>query len=283
MFNVKKLLLVAGILCTCILVKTETVEAKIQNSKVLEVNRTLNTDLNGDGKKEKVKFVTYGEHPCTAKLYINGKKVFSVKNENATYAEAEIFDANPKDKYKEIYINICSDSDCFEYGYCGRYVKGKWKKYFTFAGKDVTSPRIEVMKVDGRAKKAKVEIEFFNLYAMQGIAIQTYNIDKNGRLKCSSNKILNTTNEWRKNLYRTTRNIDVKKTIGGEKTAFTMYAGTKYYVYKVKLKKSGGHEISHIYVKTTDGRSGWVKIPNVPFCEGGNDYDGWSADAYIWG
>ena len=238
MFNVKKLLLVAGILCTCILVKTETVEAKIQNSKVLEENRTLNTDLNGDGKKEKVKFVTYGEYPCTAKLYINGKKVFSVKNENGIYAEAEIFDANPKDKYKEIYINICSDSDCFEYGYCGRYVKGKWKKYFTFAGKDVTSPRIEVMKVDGRAKKAKVEIEFFNLYAMQGIAIQTYNIDKNGRLKCSSNKILNTTSGWREQIYRTTRDIKVKKTIGGEQTAFTMNAGTQYYVYKVKLKKA---------------------------------------------
>ena len=278
MISGKKVVALFGIVCACLFVKAETTSAQI-----VRENETARIDLDGDGTKEKIQIVTSGENPCVAKIYVNNRMIYSSKSNYALWATLSVIDINKKDKYKEMYLQFCSDSDCFEQGVCGRYVNGKWKKYFVFHSKDAASYRLGVVEKQPGNGKVSVSIEFSNPYAMQGDAVQTYVIDSKGNLKNNGKTILNTTSDWRKNLYRTTKAVKVTKKIGDKTAAFTMKKGTHYYVYKVKLKAANNSQITHIYIKTADGKTGWVKIPNSSFCEGHWGDGEWSEYAYTWG
>lgn len=274
----RRLIIALVIVCACLFMKTE-----VANAQSIECNKTIKIDLNGDGKKESLRYTTSGEFPCRAKVYVNNKKILSTKNNSAFDATLSVVDINKKDRYKDIYLQFTSYSDVFEGGVCGRYINKKWKQSFTFNPNDASSYRLGIAEKQPGNGKVDFEIEYHNPYAMQGYAVQSYQINSANKLKPIGKTVLNTTNSWRKQIYRTTKSVKVYKNIGDGSSAFTMRKGTKYYVYKVKLKTVQDNEIAYIYVKTSNGKTGWVKIPKSIFCQGRWSNGEWSDYAYLWG
>ncbi|MDD6037614.1 MAG: hypothetical protein PUD20_02265 [bacterium] len=279
--NGKKLIATLGMICACLLVKGVTAQAQI-----IRNNETVQVDLDGDGTKEKIRFKVTGEEPCKATIYVNDQKIHAEQSKYALWATLTVIDLDSKEKGKELYVKFQAESDGFVSGSCGRYVDGSWEQCFTFDGKNASAGRLDLSEKHPGNGKVNVEIEFYNQYAMQGYATQVYKIDANGALKPTDKTVLNTTKLWRKQKYRTTKAVKVTKNIGDKTTAFTMKKGTRYYVYKVKLKNKKSAGITHIYIKTSDGKTGWVKIPNSSFCEGYLDFGTvgeWNEYAYTWG
>ncbi len=279
----KRGMLALGILGGVILFNPQSAQTKpLKEAKAYQI------DLDGDGTKETVKCTgkATGEY-CgyEVSVYVNGKKAASVSDGNALSAMISLLDIDKGDSAQELYIHFQSESACFEQGICYRYENGALSKLFTFFNKDAGSGRLSVMEKQPGDGKVYFESEFSDMYVKQGMVKGIYEISS-GKLKWVKKSVLNTTGAWRKQKYRTTMALKVYGTSGAKSEKFTVSKGDVFYVYKIKLKKAGDllSGITALYIKTADGRTGWIKNPGKEFCEGYIKGDGsWSGYAYVWG
>lgn len=182
-------------------------------------------------------------------------------------------------------MHFVSDSACFEKGYGYRYQNGKLKKLFTFSNKDAGSPRLTIMEKQPGDGTVYFETEFSDTYTKQGYVKQAYKISS-GKLKPANKTVMSTTGEWRKKPYKASTSLKAYSSVGAKSASFTLHEGDIFNIYKVKFKKAGKPQsgIAYIYVKTADGKKGWVKNPQKNYCLGYQEYDGsWNEYAYTWG
>lgn len=283
----KQGMLALGVLCGVMLLNPQAAQAK-----TLKESKSYKIDLDGNGTKERVKCVgkETGEYNGYAvSIYVNGKKALSLSDDNAISAEISLLDINKNDSSQELYIHFQSESAGFEKG-CGyRYKGGALKKLFTFSGKDAGTGRLSVMENQPGDGKVYFSSEFYDSWLQQGYVKTSYKISS-GKLKAEKKSVLNTTGSWRKQKYRATMPLKVYDSTDAKSEKFTVKKGDIFYVYKLKFKTPGklSAGITYLYVRTADGKEGWIKNPQKRFYEGYNEGNGdweggWSDYAYVWG
>lgn len=275
----KKAAAVLCLVCAAIMWHTDTASAQ-----PLEAGKTFKIDLDGNGTKESIKWTEQKKNDkVTVKLYVNGKKLATMSSEYGIYSEVSVVDISKKDKYKEIYVQINSDSDCFAKGFGYRYQSKKLKKSFTFD--TPAASRLSILEKQPGDGNVWFNSEYADSYVMQGYAKQAYKISS-GKLKPVNKTVMNTTDEWRKMGYKSTKTLDVYTNIGDETPAFTLSTDDIFHIYKIKSVdyKTLYTGISYIYVKTDSGKTGWIKNPKEESFLGRYDSnDEWIPSAYFWG
>ncbi|MGN0416247.1 MAG: hypothetical protein ACI4FX_12295 [Agathobacter sp.] len=271
-----------GVIALCLVCTAAMWHTDIASAKSLSCTKAYVIDLNGDGTTENIKWTEKEfNDKCTVKLYINGKKLATATSKHGLTAQVSVVDIDETDKYKDIYVQITSESDGFEKGFGYRYQNGKLKKYFTFD--QPTTGRLSILENQPGDGCIWFSSEYSDSYIMQGYARQPYEIIS-GRLKPVNKKVLNTTAEWRKKNYRATKALKVYAALGDEEPAFTLPKKTTFHVCKIKAKDAGKlyQGVSYIYIQTDTGKSGWIKNPEKEIFMG--EYDGtWTSYAYLWG
>lgn len=257
------------------------------SAKALTMDKTYQMDLDGDGVKERIKWKgeEVGDELETyrVKVYINGKQVLSRKSKNHSFwADVSVIDVVKNDGKKELYIHYTSESDSFAGAFAYHYEKGAMKSYFEL--NQAATTRLHIQEKQPGNGKVAYTCEFSDYYAYMGYVTQYYEI-KDGKLKPVNKKTLNTTSEWRKKRYKTCIATKVYENVGDKTAAFTLPKGTEFKLQKIYVNKASNlGAVSYIYVKTTDGKKGWMKNPNKLFLLGYSDWDGtWSEYIYLWG
>lgn len=283
MKRLKKGMLALCVLCGAICLHPQTVQAK-----QLTESKSCSVDLDGNGKKETVRYTgkATGEYNgYQVSISVDGKKLASLSDRNAIYAAVSLVDIDSNDTYKELYVHFTSESGCFEQG-CGyRYEAGKLKRVFTLSGKDASSFRLSIMEKQPGDGMVYFETEYADPYTMQGYVKEAYKISS-GKLKSAKKSVMSTTGEWKKKPYKATASLKAYRSIGAKSAAFTLSSGDTFNIYKIKFKKAGKPQsgIAYIYVRTADGKKGWVKNPQKSYCLGYSEYDkSWNEYAYLWG
>lgn len=266
------------ILCAVVMWNPIAAEAK----EILRSTK-YSIDVNGDGKKETIKWTEKAANEkVTVKLYVNGKKAATVHSgDYALGAQVSVIDINKKDKYKDIYVQFTEEDDCFVKGYAYQYKVGKLKNVFKFENPTVFRVYIvEKQKGDGLVYFSS---EYFDKFVMMGNVEQAYKI-QSGKLQPVNQKVLKTTDEWRKNSYKTKKALKVYTHIGDKSSSFTLSKKDRFRIYKIKFVdyKDLNKGIAYIYVKTDDGKSGWVKNPKKKVFLGKGYYGDWGYN-YVWG
>lgn len=283
----RKGMLALGVFCGVMLIYPQTAQAKL-----LKESKTYKVDLDGDGTKETVKCVgkAKGEYNGYAvNIYVNGKKAVSASDDNALSAEISLLDIDKSDSGQELYVHFRSESDGFEKGVGYRYENGALKKLFTFSGKDAGTGRLSVLQKQPGDGKVYFSAEYYDPSLQQGYAKTAYKISS-GKLKIEKKSVRNTTGDWRKKKYRATTSLKAYDSISAKSEKFTVKKGDIFYVYKLKFRVSDNLSsgVTYLYVKTADGKTGWIKNPQKSFCEGyiegyGGADGSWSEYAYTWG
>ncbi len=272
-----KIAIIAAVVLFVGVLKTTATEAKS-----LREGKTYSYDLNGDGKKEKIKYTTsVNENKVItrATLYINGKKKTSVKCKDSFSAWLYMTDIRKKDKYKELYLSFTWSSDCFTRGYGYRYKSGSLKKIFTHV--DRKSVRNSILNTQANNGTVSFSEEYSGSeYLGQGFVVKKYNI-KNKKLVPVRQQVYNTTGLWKKSPYHASTLIKVQKSVTDDTELFEISSGTTFYVYKIRLASKSSDvrstDITHIYIKTSSGKKGWIEVPYYHFYTGNYSYE------YLWG
>lgn len=280
--------LVFFILCGVLLLHPLTAQAK-----KLKESKSYSIDLDGDGKKEMVRYEvkTNGNYwdeeygGCTLSIYIDGKKAASVSDKSALSIGVSVIDVKSSDKYQELYVHFTGMDNIFVKG-CGyRFQNKTLKNLFTFSTKDVGSIRLYVLEKQPGDGMVHFRSEFYDRYVHQGFVKDAYKI-KSGRLKQIKKSVMRTSNDWRKKKYKATMSLKAYGSIGARSAAFAISKGDVFYIYKLKFKKAGKPEsgITYFYVRTASGKTGWVKNPQKSFYQSYSEYDkSWKDYPYVWG
>ncbi|BBF42582.1 hypothetical protein lbkm_1266 [Lachnospiraceae bacterium KM106-2] len=254
---------------------------KVDAAKIttLAENGTCKVDLDNDGKKEVIMFksknvdMSDGGIKGTVTLYINGKKMYSYTGKYCWLGRVFCADFNKKDRYKEIGIEMYTDSDCLENMKLLHYQNKKLKTVASVkAGTHGFAGRMTVadnQKGDGIVL-IQADTPFFQNSLGCYFIDMKYQI-KSGTLVKVKQNTYPASNVWKSSKYTLTKKITFKKTRTGKVKAFTLKKGTKVYLNRVFCKKDG--DTMYIQVKTKAGKYGWMKITNAKFYK----------EAYGWG
>ena len=279
MKGIKKLLFALVLFGITVVVSPDNAKAEY-----LMMGEMYSIDIDNDGKKESIYYTTHDERPVYIEVYIDEKKVYEGKNKNSCYASVMIEDIDTSDKYKDVVIKFGSESDCFSCALAGNYVNKQWKLKYTLTENNVIGYRTGLAKSQPGKNIIRYEVEFSAGRARQGYVYQDYTIGKHKVLKPIKTKTLNTTKEWRQPRYRLTKSMMLRETPGDKNGIGTLKKGTEFSVYKIKCRNASTiADVTHIYIKTKDGKEGWIKIPSEEFLQGYTEYAGWCDDAFLWG
>lgn len=246
----------------CMLLGT-VVEAKSSTVTQLNNQETYYYDLNGDGESDRIycSVTRSASGYATYRIYINGEMI-GYKDNIDEGADIYIADFDTKDKYKEIGVA----EGIMEHGYdCTtfyRYKKGKLKKYF----------RVKEAKMLWRYSIAEEQPGNGRVVLLSDTPVKANNLGQyyvkvtykvsNGKLK----KVAGNTYTVRTDHlpYKLTKRIKIRKSRTNGKTKYTLKKGTTFYLKKVYVSKN---KIKYIYIKTSTGKKGWVKLPKGEFLE----------------
>jgi hypothetical protein len=233
-----------------------------------------NYDVTGDGKKDVIKFmrkdrIAYVEWAYNRfQVYVNGKCALTVKR---FYFGEEIQMVTLKNGKKYIYLRLLEEDDDGS-GDLYVYKNGKFVREVNLL-KNLPNgihPTVEIKKVSGN------KIVFRNTNCtdvLGGIRYECTYQYRSGKLRLTSKTYklqgygwgtdgIDTTTK----MFPLTRSVKLysKKTLQGK--TFTLKQGTKVKVTKIYIS---GKTVSY-YLKTEDGKSGWLK--DFEHTEGGEYY-----------
>lgn len=275
-----------GMFALCCLCAFVVVKADVAQAKALKDGKTYAIDLDGDGKKENIKCTTVAisDEKCAIRVYINGKRITTVMPKDYSFwGSASVIDIDKKDGKKELYVEFGVENDCFAGGTAYHYANGKLTKYFTFDAP--TSFRMSIVESQPGNGTVYFIGEYGDDYVHQGYVKQAFKVSS-GKLVPSSKTTLNTTSVWRKNDYKATSSFQVYDNIGDKSAKFTVAKGTIFHIYKIRVEKASSLSsgISYFYIRTSDGKEGWVKNPKKTFFigrhAGNEEWDEWG---FQWG
>jgi len=221
-----------------------------------------NTDLDGDGTREKIKLVTTQkkDYPDMIEkfiLYVNDKKVCEKKTEDAWGAEFFIFDINPKDSFKQLVVVTDSEDDIHNY-YVFNYKNGKCKLSFTtycdLIKDQDNNNRVKCMRaINCRLGYPKVIYEF---KIKKGNLVPV----KNTILKVAENGL---GSDFKFDAIYDLKVYSGKNKVNTKKVVKTLKAGDSFWIKKVigKYTKAGSFKAQYALIDVQDADEiGWIKI-----------------------
>lgn len=242
-------------------------------SKVIELKagNTYQYDLNGDGKKEKIKFtrntVGYTEDylPRTHyKIYVNKKVMLDQKTSKKDWwAEVEeeptvyIIDLNSKDKYKEIYIHFDAYGGAYKatlYRYNGKKLKQIAYKF------DTNVPGGEFSRLES-TQASDGTLTYHGHVGLGGAvwgmwASYKYKIS-GGTFKLESYTF--SVDDGSVTKYKVKKMLPATTSRTGKKKAFILRKGETIRILKIYIGKKVSKN-QYFYVKNTAGKKGWIKL-----------------------
>lgn len=221
-------------------------------------------DVTGDGVKDTVSFKSEMKKVFTFSAYVNDECALTVELDGYPDYISTIKLVTLKNGKKYLYLHLAGDDDMGPYDLY-TYKNGKFEKEVNLI-KNVPNgymPTAQISKVSGN------KIYFKNTYCsnvLGGIIYNTTYKYKSGKLKLTSNtyKIAGYGRAEKGGIAKKTSTFSLaksvklysKKTLKGK--TFTLSKGTKVKVTKIYITSK---TVSY-YVKTSNGKSGWLKDYN---------------------
>ena len=233
--------------------------------KKLEQGKTYKYDLDGDGKKEKIRYEAEYEldelsFTKAVHFYINDK-MFSVEtkiNEDGYssmgWAYIYVTDINTSDKYKD--LDIYLDGEEWPAGdIVLRYESNKLRTLFTSGGSNALS-------LADKQKSGNTVIAIREVYSSLGQTqvFSEYKI-KNKKMveKMPEYCTLEVSNKWMKKYwYELAKEADVYKKPDGNKVVKTLKKGNKFRISAIRMVNG---EPAYVQISIKGSKNiGWIKI-----------------------
>jgi hypothetical protein len=272
----------------------EPVEQEPFESMYLDWQETYTCDIDCDGTPEEIYCEIYTDYEdyygSNIIVYVNGEKVIDCFNEYATHGSVTICDLDSQDPYREIYLEMNSDNDCFEQAAAYRYNRGRVTEYYNVTTADVTATRWSLDLNQSGDGTVCYDEEYEGLYLGMGYVYHYFTVE-NGKLVSIPADVYETTDSWKESGYYALTSLTLLSDIDGDATGDVVEAGEYFYVQQLYTPFGDGElrtywngdtneeRITYIYVITESGKSGWIKIPDEYFyeTEPGSGY------TYAWG
>ena len=239
----------------------------------LELDKEIKYDLDGNGKKEVIKYsaTELGDMSAKVNVYVNGSLAYSETCELSDWyywTEASICDINPKDKYKEVVLDVKS-----EFGHSLIVLRYKKKKLkLLFKVEDVAHD----FKLVSEQKKGDKVLAYDASYCALGNhikTIKTYKIKNKKLVEVKPKSQIYTVDNspiyvegdyYEPSGYIAARDITVYSSSDGKKSVSTIKKGTEFFITKLKYQNGNG---KYALVDIKDGKKsvGWIDV---------EDYDG---------
>lgn len=276
--NSKRIIYTIVMCCLISFMHTEKAEAKSTNVITLEEGKEYKYDLNGDGKKEKIKYTitTMKNGGSQYNLSVNKKVVKKIYTEGeGEGAGFYLLDIDSKDNYKEIYVKVCGDTGYYIEGNVYRYDASKIKKYSSTDNVGEVAARFELdsVQTQGGIVAFVMDTPFSNIYLGSLYAYIPFKVES-GNMTLVKKDAYDVSIDWKKKEYIATKSLSASTTLGGKKKAFSLRLGDTFYLLQISIKNG---EISHIKIKDETGAEGWMKVPDSMF------YTAPYGDIYVWG
>ncbi len=225
------------------------------------------TDLNGDKKKDTVSLNVkctgkgdYGENSYSITLRIGKKKIKTNCFSGGLYAVIKIdtFDINPKDKYTEVRVDLTEmETENLDfYRYTGKKVK-----------RMVSAPNIAYSNIIILKQKNNDYLQCMHAIFVDGIGFVIIEADLNSK-GIVNNKTYTVTSDYQKHEYTFNKSLTLYKNADGKNVSGYISVNDIGYITKVKIDKED--YASYVYIKLTNGKSGWIKIKGKGYNEGDN-------------
>ena len=265
-------IIVCTLVCIFIMCSNECdAEAK---EKVVKEGKILSIDLDGDGKKEKIRYelikdsyISYGDeynYYSGMYLYINNKKAFS-ETWSQEYPPSKIVvkitDFNSSDAYKEILIDLDLATDDAHKFYAFRYNDKSLNVLFN-------SNRVSELS-SKQEKGDKIKCGYTIQCALGcPVVFHDFNIvDQNLEpVKLKNQTLKTSTSHWagKKYIYFASTDISMYSNTKNGIVIDKLKSGESFHITKIKMS-NGKAKFAYVISNDTDKR-GWIDI------EG----DGWS-------
>ena len=264
----------------------KTVTSPVQET-VLKAGKTYSVDLDGDGKKEKVKYkIKYSKFAegwgdgCS--VSINGKQIKKIKapfHVSDWQPNVVIVDLNKKDKKKEILVRLTSDSGCKEYYEFYHYSKKK-KKLIPMLG---TQKRIirtpDRIRSDGKGKFS-FYVDHYNevigcCYTKWNLTLKKDKIVVNNKSQFQLDQMVYDESRYGvydKNFMALKKGINAYKTSACKTKLYTIAKGThltplilKYKGKNVYVKveiQDGSHKGAVVWIKAAKNSTIFKQVPS---------------------
>jgi hypothetical protein len=260
----------------------------------LNWQETYSCDLDCDGTPEEIYCENYTDYEdyfgCEVIVYVNGEKVIDTFGEYAIGGSVMLCDFESKDLYREIYVEIYSDSDCFVEAAAYRYSGGSVSEYYNVTTDDVYAVRWSLDLDQSGDGTVCYDEEYEGMYLGNGYAYHTFTVE-NGKLVSIPTDIYEVTDSWKEAPYYALTSLTLLSDVDGTATGDVVEAGECFYVQRLYLPFADGMlrddwngesfepRITYIYVVTESGKSGWIEVPDDYFyeTEPGSGYN------YAWG
>ena len=258
-----------SILClsAAVLLNTNQAQAKrmINKAKYLKEDKVYKLDLNGDGKKDKVKYKAtenYDKGYSRVKVFVNGKKFYQKKLDGFS-ANVVVCDLYAKQKGMNLFVYATADSDCFTTGWFLKCNSKKAKVISKF--KNGLYDKLELYRFGGKFQQTK-EDGCFNLYADTPFYITAFGCGiykvpcrlSQGKVKLIDAKTYKCTFKY---TYKLKRAMTLYKKADTSSTSFTAAAGTKLTqlaIMPVTYNNAEDHyNVGFVKVKLANGTVGW--------------------------
>lgn len=230
----------------------------------LKSNKTYYCDLDGDGRKEKIKQISYRDEDLllNVDLYINGK--LKKTYQNIRGIQVEICDFNKYDKRKEICVThspVMGGS--FPVTYICRYNKnGTVKNYQLIGWIDSYNNKTGVIKLSYADSDEDINFKSFSK-ALGYYQIIDYTYKKISKSSISDvvQKTATATIVGESAYFKhiPVKTLTAYTSTTGKKVAYKINKGEE--VNFISLYKSGSKK--YVKVKNSHGKCGWVKLGNT--------------------
>lgn len=280
-------LLLAVVMVFCS-VPVQDVSAKantcVTGKKKLKKNTNYYYDLDGNGKKEKIKWKVVNKKKTTkAYVYINGKAIYTKKLKNIgdfmnSGWRLTLVNIDEKDKYVEMLLESVNEVSEMEVCRFMRYKKGKivqLLKYKQNNGKRFGVDTYGQWTIKGDGTVINKSYMSLNSVSTTGGLIPKVVLKlKNGKLTYTKKNMydLAKANVYPESEYNYMAGNTItvyksyKKDSGVELSMSfgERFKATQVYISKWK-KQNGKYQPKQFWVKikTSDGKSGWVFIPSI--------------------
>lgn len=239
----------------------------------LQSGTYYNYDLNGDGQPEEVYIEIYDDFEdargSEIMVYVNEECVIDVFSDYAIGGCVAICDFDFNDLFKEIYVEFYSESDCFVEANAYRYHQAHMQEYFEVSYDDYPVGRWSLdlnMAGDGTVC---FDQEYYQTYLGQGYAHRTFSV-VNGKLVQNPTHYYDTTADWQLSEYHALIELPLFAEVTSTESLESIEAGECFYVltlYTESEYSDISNDIRYAYVISTQGKCGWILIPEEEFFE----------------
>ena len=274
MLKIKKISTIVLALCislTSIMVfdRGNSYAAEFNYNNYLKNNKTYYCDLDGDGRKEKIKQVENYDQDTylwNVKLYINGK--LKKAYQNIRGISVYICDFNKYDGRKEIYVHHSAPmGGASPLAYICRYNKnGTFKNYKLSGYVKSYNNKTGVIKFSYAQSDENPNFKSFTKPLGDYLIIDyTYKKITKSSFSDIVQKTATATIVAGSVYYEhiPLKTLTAYTSTSGKKVAYKLYKGEE--VYFVSLYKSGSKK--YVKVKNANGKYGWVKVGNTKLFE----------------